>query len=71
MKRRLTTIALMSLFCFSTRMPFSHAETEKDKKDEKVIGTDKTTGGEAPGDKQKMEDIKEGTRKLKERKQKR
>jgi len=37
------------------------------KKEERVIGTDKRTGGEAPGDREKMESIREGAQKLKER----
>jgi hypothetical protein len=50
--------------------PRLHADDkDKDKKDKKVIGTDKKTGGEAPGDREKVEDIKRGSEKLKERKE--
>lgn len=39
-------------------------------KDTTTIGTDKNTGGEAPGDREKMEDIKEKLEKLREKPQK-
>lgn len=43
---------------------------DDDKKEKKTEGTDKNTGGEAPGDREKVQDIKEGAEKLKEKKEK-
>ncbi len=40
------------------------------KKDEKVIGSDKKTGGEAAGDREKMNNIQEGAKRLKEKSEK-
>jgi len=43
------------------------ADEKKNQKEEKVIGSDKKTGGEAPSDRPNMEKIRGGAEKLKER----
>ncbi|NWJ41840.1 MAG: hypothetical protein HXX12_12830 [Geothrix sp.] len=46
----------------------SPAQKKEEKpKETKTIGTDKKTGGEAPGDKEKMENIQNKTKELKEK----
>lgn len=61
-----TALVLMAGLFLAT--PRTHAaDKDNDKKDKTVIGTDKNTGGEAPGDRQKVEDIQRGAEDLKNR----
>lgn len=60
---------IVCLAAFAAVSTYSMGADDK-KKDEKVIGTDKKTGGEAAGDREKMKDIQDGAKRLKEKSEK-
>jgi hypothetical protein len=66
MKRQ--TLVLLVLAGLAAPSFGAMAQKKEEKpKETKTIGSDKKTGGEAPGDREKMENIKEKTRELKEK----
>lgn len=63
---RFVMMVLVGGFCsLAVYVPLSIAADQK--KDVKVMGSDKKTGGEAPGDREKMETIQSDTQKLKDK----
>jgi hypothetical protein len=68
MKIRQIVTAIVVTVGLSLTISGLHAEDKKVKK--QVIGTNKKTGGEAPGDREKMEDIQKKSKELKEKKDK-